>query len=254
LFIVDQSYATNECADPSGSGFVGGDPRCMTGANRWTVLSQAVTAFMQDPATAGLDIALRFFPSDKPVAGCDGYATTGSGFGGAAGTSAGGAAGMINCSTDACAAPLIEPARLTADAAPTDTQEAALVAAIDAAGPYDAATQPTPNPQAPTSAALSGAAQWATAYQAAHPDERTAIVLVTHGQPQGCDVNVTDIVQLAADAYMQSAVRTFVVGLSGLNSNFLDDIAKAGGTHQALYVPTSGGSFTQDLLTQLNAP
>jgi hypothetical protein len=113
-------------------------------------------------------------------------------------------------------------------------------------------TPPSPNPGAPTSAALTGAVKWATAHQAEHPDERTAIVLVTHGQPQGCDVNSTNIARIPADAYTTSAIKTFVVGLSGLNQNVLDQIAVAGGTQQALFV-ADGSTFTQALLTRLHS-
>ena len=135
--------------------------------------------------------------------------------------------------------------------APEDTQEQALVSAIQASGPPDVATL-SPNPQTPTSAALGGAAKWARAYQLAHVDEATAIVLVTDGEPEGCDTNIGNIAAIAADAYATNGVRTFVIGLSGSNETALNQLAAAGATKQAVFV-ADGATVTQDLLASLNA-
>jgi hypothetical protein len=278
MFMFDDSWSMTECGDGS-QGFIGGDPRCMTGPSRWALVSEALIEFVRDPGAAGLGVALRFFPSDQPAAGCDGWPTTSSGTfgglggssgnfgaGGAAGTSsmagtsgagaagvsagAAGASAMANCLASACAVPLVDLGRLTADPAPSDAQEAALVAAIQASGPPDVAAL-NPDPQTPTSAALQGASQWATAHQAAHPEEITAIVLVTDGEPAGCDTNANDIAAIANDAYTRSAVRTFVIGLSGANETFLNQVATAGGTKQAFLV-SDGTTVTSDLLTALD--
>jgi hypothetical protein len=285
LFLMfDDSWSMVQCGDSNGvdDQFSGGDPRCTTGPSRWALVSQALIAFVQDPGTAGVGVALRFFPSDSPAAGCDGYpststpgfggsgafgfgGTTTSGASGTAGTSSaagtsnggisnGGTTGALpasNCDADACAVPLVALGRLTAAAAPEDAQEAALVAAIQASGPPDVA-ELNPNPQTPTSAALTGATKWASAYQADHPTESTAIVLVTDGEPAGCDTNLTDIARIASDAYSASSVRTFVIGLSGANETSLNQIAVAGGTDAAVFV-SDGATVTQDLLARLNA-
>jgi hypothetical protein len=268
--MFDDSWSMTECGTADDSTFVGGDPRCMTGPSRWTLVSQALIAFVQDPGTAGLGVALRFFPSDKPAQGCDGYPTPSIGFGfggmagassgvagasgGTAGASSGGNAGtsaVSNCDVDACAVPLVDLARLTAEPAPADTQEATLVAAIQASGPPDVASL-NPDPQTPMSAALGGAAKWARAYQGSHPDETTAVVLVTDGEPAGCDTSPTNIASIASDLYTTNAVRTFVIGLSGSNQTILDQIASAGGTKRAVLV-ADGTNVTPDFLAQLNA-
>lgn len=248
FLMIDASWSMNQCADSS---VTTGDV-CMTGPTRWSVMSQALIAFVQDPEAAGLGVTLRFFPSDRPVAGCDGYQVQA--FGGA-GTGfdlgAGGAAGTTaNCDATACAAPLVELGRLTSAAAPADTQEASLVSALQASTPP--AALPNPNPATPTSAALAGAAMWAKHYQIDHPTESTSIVLVTDGEPQGCDTNANHIAEIAQDAYLTSAVRTFVLGFGGVDQIVLDAFAAGGGTHQAFSLG-DGTDVTTKLLAALKA-
>jgi hypothetical protein len=289
MFVMfDRSWSMTECGDSMDSMFAGGDPRCMTGPSRWALTSAALIQFIQDPAAAGLRMALRFFPDDHPVAGCDGYPTTTvggfmmggtmggtMGFGGAGRGNttfgAGGATGAAgrtgvgtagspaatgtggatdNCDANACAQPLVDIGALTADPAPTDIQEQKLVDAINMSAPPDVATLPN-NPQTPTSAALQGAVNWATTYEAAHMDQNTVIILITDGEPQGCDTNATNIANIAAMAY-QNGIPTYVIGLGGLNSMPLNQIAAAGGTKTAFTVSASMSSTTE-LLNDLVA-
>jgi hypothetical protein len=292
MFVMfDRSWSMTECGSSGVNDmFAGGDPRCMTGPSRWDLTSAALIQFIQDPTAAGLKMALRFFPDDHPVVGCDGYPTTqtgftggmGMGFGaggrggtqfggagtgtfggagrtGTAGSPAGvGAAGTSsttgtggagdNCDANACAQPLVDIGALTADPAPMDIQEQNLVNAIMMSAPPDVATL-NPNPQTPTSAALQGAVNWSTTYEAAHMDEKTVIILITDGEPAGCDTNATDIANIAAQAH-QNGIDTYVIGLGGLNSTALDQIAQAGGTMTAFTVSATADSTTQ-LLNQL---
>lgn len=86
---------SNECA----SAVIEGDPIPVTmyimfdksGSmlfdQKWTGAKTALIAFFQDSDSAGLSVALRFFPDDDPVAGCNDVA----------------------CSASACAAPLALP-------------------------------------------------------------------------------------------------------------------------------------------------
>ena len=254
MFVMfDRSGSMNECAD--GTDNVAGHT-CMTGDTRWQVTSEALREFFQDPTAADLRVALRFFPDDHPAVGCDGYPDTGGGrmggIGGMTGTAGTmGAAGGLNCDTNACSQPLVDIGPLTADAAPTDVQEQKLVDAIAASAPPDASTL-TVNPATPTSAALSGSVLWATTYQAAHPDEATVIILITDGEPQGCDTNAQNIARIAGDAFTNSNIQTYVIGLGGLNSATLNGIAAAGGTMTA-HTVMSGASSTADLLATLNS-
>jgi hypothetical protein len=98
---------------------------------------------------------------------------------------------------------------------------------------------------------------WATAYQAANTDQRTIVVFVTDGQPNGCEEDFDDISQLAADALADSGIRTYMIGLTdvngmGVNQNDMDQVADAGGTEQAFFV-SDGNSATQELIDTFNA-
>jgi hypothetical protein len=282
MFVMfDRSWSMTECGTGS-TGFTGGDPRCMTGPSRWALTSEALKQFFQDPGAADLRVALRFFPDDNPAPGCDGYPTTttggfgtpgggpggfmggGGAFGGpgappaAAGTTGlagstgtAGAAATLNCDVNACSKPLVDIAPLTADPAPTDVQEQKLLDAIAASAPPDVAMLQN-NPQTPTSAALAGATQWATTYETAHPDEKTVIILITDGEPQGCDTNIANIARIANDAYTKSGVATYVIGLTGSNEQTLNQIAMGGGTEKAFTV-SDGNTATSDLLAKLIA-
>ena len=212
---------------------------------RWANAADALTKFFQDPGAADLAVALRFFPHDQPAAGCTNNAMTG-------------------CLSAACAVPLVplmaDPMvalpKLTADPAPTDTHEAALVASIAASMPMMGGGM-NMSGGTPTSAALEGAHQWAAAYQTAHPrpEQQTVVVFVTDGQPNGCDEDTGNISQIATDALAAATnVRTFVVGLTddAQDLAFLEGLAVAGGTQNA-FIVLDGATAAMDLATALKA-
>lgn len=228
MFVMfDRSTSMEECLDgsPQSEG-------CPMGS-RWTSASAALKAFFASPDAADLGVALRFFPHDLPAMGCRG-----------------GRNGQGNCDVNACAQPLVDMGTLTADAAPVDAHEAALAAAVDTSFPTEA--QGTP-----ISAALDGALTWATAYQAANPDQRTVVVLVTDGEPNGCMTNFRDINQIAADALAAAGVRTYAIGLTNMNGGGvsqadMNSLAEAGGTDQAFFVSDSA-TAAAELTSTLNA-
>ncbi len=260
MIMFDRSGSMNLCGDSTESG----GPPCAdpdTKSTRWLLTSKALANFVKDPQAADLRVALRFFPDDNPTPGCDGYADQGTmtggmgmGFGGAPGGVAGSPAGTAgagpNCDANACTQPLVDIGPLTADAAPMDAQEQKILDAIQSSTPPDSTTV-TRNPGTPTSPALQGAANWATAYAAAHPNEKTVIVLITDGNPSGCDTNPTNIANIAATANT-AGVSTYVIGVGGFNSTVLNQIAAAGGTKTAFTVSASMDSSTE-LLSQLVA-
>jgi von Willebrand factor type A domain len=210
------------------------DPAGDSGATRWELASAALDAFFASNNAAGLNLALRFFPHDMPAAGCN----------------------QQECSTEACAQALVNLGTLTAAAAPGDAHEKALLDAT-------AAATPAPRNQGggmmgmmsggtPISAALSGAASWATTQHTKTPNENTVIVLVTDGEPNGCDENIGRIAQIAAAALDQDGTRTYAIGLTGSQEADMDRIAMAGGTEQGIFV-ADGANTTQDLLDALGA-
>ncbi|MFO0761149.1 MAG: vWA domain-containing protein [Byssovorax sp.] len=186
--------------------------------NKWGNATSALTAFFEDPGTAGLRVALRFFPEGD----CSNTA----------------------CDVNACSQPAVPLAELTGDPAPMDAQEKALVSTVE--GKNTASGGGTP-----LSAALGGAEKWALAYQAAHPVEKTVVVLVTDGAPNGCDENINHIAKLASDAFVASGVLTYAVGLVGSNQSDMDKIAQAGQTTQGFFI--GNGNAQADLLAALQS-
>jgi hypothetical protein len=184
--------------------------------NKWTNTSQALIDFFKDQGSAGLRVALRFFPD----AGCDDNA----------------------CDITVCSQPLVPLAPLTSDAAPVDAQEGALIAAVQSKSPGGGT---------PMYVALGGAEQWAATYQGSHPAEKTVVVLVTDGEPNGCDEDVNHIAKLAATTMAANGVLTYAVGLVGSNMGTIDTIAAAGGTGQGFFV--GNGNASADLLAALKA-
>ncbi len=206
------------------------DSGSMNDNNKWNQVASAMKAFFADPAAAGLRVGLRLFPSNQPTAGC--WNTL--------------------CDMDqaaastACSTALVDIGQLTAAAAPTDTQEAKLLAAIPQ----------NPQPKGgnnsggtPTYAALQGAENIATAYAAMHPTEKVVVVFVTDGQPNGCDQNITHIAKIASNTLAAHKIETYAIGILGSNQGTMDQIAKAGGTTAGIMIGgTSGATTEQDLL------
>ena len=252
LVMYDRSWSMNECGDGNDAPIMNNTLDCPT-LSRWDLTSAALIKFFQSADAADLNVALRFFPDDVP--GCTGFPTGGGmGFpipGMDAGTPAPAAdAGAdLNCDIPTCAMPLVNIAPLLADPAPTDAHEAELVAAVMSHSP-PGPEMPNPNPSTPTYAALGGAEQWAVAYQMAHPDGQAVVVLVTDGEPQGCDMSTNNIAKLAADANTQAGVLTYVVGLTGSSEAGLNQIARSGGTDMAYFV-SDGNGATDELLKTL---
>jgi hypothetical protein len=202
-----------------------------TGLNRWETATSALKNFLSHPQTEGLGVALRFFPHDLPAVGC---------------------ASQV-CDIAACATPLVELDRLTAEVAPLDDHETKLFEAIDEALPI---VVPRMDGRTPTGAALEGAVEWALNHQAKNPDERTAIMIVTDGEPDGCEERVFYLMQHVARA-LEAGIGTYFIGIAdptgkGLNRAAMDYLASAGGTERAYYI-TDGPSATRDLLETLEA-
>jgi hypothetical protein len=205
------------------------DSGSMSDNNKWNQVAAAMKAFFADPAAAGLRVGLRLFPSNEPTMGCWDSV----------------------CNMDqptaikACSTPLIDIAALTAAPAPTDTQEAKLIAAIPA----------NPQPKTmnsggtPTYAALQGAENIATAYAAAHPTEKVVVVFVTDGEPNGCDERIRDIAKIASDTLAATKIETYAIGILGSNARTMDTIAMAGGTMAGILIGGTDGATTEaDLL------
>ncbi len=182
--------------------------------NKWDNASEALKAFIASPTAAEMEVALRFFPDGA----CDGD----------------------QCNVDACATPNVAVGALTADPAPADTQEAALIAAINATGPGGGT---------PMSAALEGALQFSNQYLLANPDHKTVVILVTDGEPSGCQENIGAIANIAATGLLEGTP-TYTVGLAGSNEGQLQQIATQGG---GTSIVIGNGDTQAELLAALQA-
>jgi von Willebrand factor type A domain len=209
------------------------DAAVRNGPSRWTLASAALQAFFASTNAAGLNLALRFFPHDLPSAGCS----------------------QNGCDVNACATPLVNLGVLTPEAAPADAQEKALIDATAGATPAargGGGMMGMMSGGTPISAALGGALQWASAQHTKTPNENTVVVLVTDGQPNGCDEDIGNIAKLASDALAADGTRTYAIGLTGSQEADMNQIAMSGGTTKGIFV-ADGANTTQDLLDALGA-
>jgi hypothetical protein len=222
--------ANTNCGAPSCSGavaeaqlkqvnmFITVDKSGSMSSNGWTSATNSLKSFFADPSAAGLGVALRFWPDDSPVAGC-------------------------GCNIAACSAPLVPLGNLTVPTAPTDTQEQLLINAVNSR---------SPGGSTPMYGALGGAVSWAKSYQLSHPDEVTIVILITDGQPNGCDTNINNIAALAADGLNTAGVRTYVIGIEGVSTNTINTIANAGGGQAFFVNKVVSGTVNGPLLDALN--
>jgi len=111
----------------------------------------------------------------------------------------------------------------------------------------------------PTVAALEGSINACKARLLAEPLHKCAVILVTDGMPQGmCEPTGISaeqpLGQLAADAYNNSGIPTFVIGFPGIpaeGQSILNTMAANGGTKQPIVI--EGGDIGAQFKDALNA-
>jgi hypothetical protein len=188
----------------------------MQNSGLWTPAVSSIKTFVQAASSAGLGVALEFFPSaadNSPPKhdGCPGS----------------------SCSSAECANPRVPLGTLTAASAPTDAQEKALVDALNAESANGSGT--------PLFAAIDGATQWAITNKGSKPNEDFSVVLMTDGDPAGsCSTAITPIAAAASAAYLGYGIKTYVAALPGSSAASLDQIAIAGGTGGAIQTSAAG--------------
>jgi hypothetical protein len=159
-------------------------------AGLWDPAKVALKAFVDDPSSAGVDLALEYFPAP---------------FGDVIG----------ECNGAGYSEPAVPIGRLPDHAPAIHASLDALVAAGGGGTPIEGA--------------LRGATEFCKTFQAANPMEKCIAVLVTDGVPElGCSEDYAVITQIATDA-QAAGVMTFAVGLAGADFALLDMIAMAGG-------------------------
>ncbi len=196
----------------------------------WVLLQQAIATFANAPETADVAIGLGLFPRGP---NCPDFPPCPSGcitFG-------------LGCDSEApsCDAQDYLPPDVAIALAPTVAQ--GLVAAMTAQIPGPGA--------APTLPALQAAAQVAEGRAKQATSHKVVVVLATDSLPLDCDLEVSSVAQVAANALAAApSIDTWVIAVG--NTGLLDPIAQAGGTSEALGVgPSNLGQQFLDALTTI---
>ncbi len=202
-------------------------------AFKWDPVVAATKAFFEDPSSKGMSATLTFFPNEKaPIA--DGTTFMGMG--------------------EECVA----ADYATADVPVTPLPSAAFSAAIDAVTPPDTMTWRLGTPTLP---AVEGTIQAIQALQAADPNSRYTMVVVTDGMPALCpgggfgepDPNRVEAVADAVAA-VADTIPTYVIGVDNPviegepeppdTVTDLNLLAQAGGTDMAFIIDTNDPTAT----------
>ncbi len=188
----------------------------MVNAGHWPNVKGGLKSFFGDAQSAGLRIALIYFPKKSP----------------------------LTCDPNAYTTPEVPLGALTSDPAPADAQEQALSSSLDA-------NTPVSGQFTPMYGGLGGALQAAQAHVNANPGDKAAVILVTDGIPEASycssfQLQIANIAGLAATAFAgPPSVITFALGLQGSKEADLKTIANAGGG-DAFFL--GSGSNAQQLL------
>jgi hypothetical protein len=102
----------------------------------------------------------------------------------------------------------------------------------------------------PTIPALTGSLIFAINHQIANPDRSVIVILITDGLPSECGTDVSALADLAAVAFEDFGVRTYVVGLGSVtDAPELHQIAESGGIESTF--PVIAISSLADLLVEV---
>lgn len=194
----------------------------MVNAGHWPNVKPGLIEFFGDPQSAGLKIALSYFPKKSP----------------------------LTCDPNDYTVPEVPLGPLTSDPAPADTQEQALINSLNA-------NTPVSGQYTPMYGGLGGALQAAQAFMNSNPGQKAAVILVTDGIPEASycstfQLAISNIANLASTAFNGTpSVPTFCLGLQGSKEADLQTIAQAGGG--AAFFLGSGTNAKQLLIDKLKS-
>jgi hypothetical protein len=161
-------------------------------STKWEIVKESVDAFLNDPDSDFLDVGIQYFSID-------------------------GTNNPLSCPADYIAShatPAVPIGTLPDNATN-------ILSSIDSVqlGGYT-----------PMEAGLTGLTTYCAEYQDQHTDEPCVGVLISDGKPTMCNLDAGALVGIADNAYNNSNVKTFTVGMQGADFNLLDQIAMMGGT------------------------
>lgn len=209
--VTDTIYQSKPVAlfimqDRSGSMVTGFPPPA--DPNSWNNSTAAITAFVNDPRTVGVDIGLGTFPY--------------------------GPNNTADCAGSDCGTPVVPIAPLPGNAQP-------MINAMNAQTPS------SPIALTPTECGLRGMINECLTFMAqANPPEQCVAILVTDGTPTQCDTTQANLQTIVADGHTKG-VTTFTLGLPGADLNALNALAQAGGTNAAIDVSGGASQFIDAL-------
>lgn len=212
---------------------------------RWSEVTGALSAFMAQPATAGIGVGIQYFPIETGLmcpltcfSDIDCGSMCGPCFGALPQFNFPGFcmnAGSSSCDVMDYATPEVPIQVLPGVATAINTSMAAH----------------GPSGNTPTSAALDGAISYARSWASATPGHVVIAVLATDGDPTDCDTDLNNIQAIAANGVAGTpSILTFVIGVGSSLQN-LNAIAQAGGSGQAFIVDTNQ-NVEQQFLDALN--
>jgi hypothetical protein len=218
----------------------------MNQQNKWPSVTSAINAFVQQPLQ-GVSVGIQYFAVSSSGGG-GGNCTNGK----ACTTSADCGSGTCVPVINLCACSGGGPGNDSCNAADYAKPEVEIAPLPGVASQISASLSAhSPSSGTPTSAALQGAIDHATAWEGAHAGHVTVVLFATDGDPEECDTNLADIDAIAQKAANGNPkILTFVIGVGSSLSN-LNGIAQAGGTGQAYLVDTNANA-QQQFLDALN--
>jgi hypothetical protein len=176
-------------------------PTCMVGDTieaRWCYAINALAGFFGAPTSNGMGVALQFFPHGD----CGWTSAT-----------------EQNCCTTGSCCTGTDDAIPTVPLGQLPGQQQNLVNALNAQSPLGTTT--------PIEAALRGLVSYTA--QAKQPNRSMVAVLVTDGEPNGCDLSTSTLGSILATHRLATGIKTFIIGMDGANFQTLEQLAVAGG-------------------------
>jgi uncharacterized protein YegL len=167
--------------------------------SKWSDVNTALQQFVNDPGSAGIKIALQYFPGNGQCNG-SGYDT-----------------------------PAVPMGSLPGNAN-------AIIQSLQS-------TSPSGN--TPMEGGLSGVVNFCKQYAGQNPQEKTIAVLVTDGEPNGCNEDPNYLAGICGTSFSTNpSILVFVMGMQGANFGTLNAFAQAGGTGTAYDISNGGaGAF-----------
>jgi len=203
--MLDVSASMLECKDPPAEGQnpFQQQQECTTNLTRkWDDASNSLNAFVNDPSSAGLNVAIQFFPltaATQPFGDPSNWFPA-----------------EYCSSCEEMITPWITMASLPDNATPISS----VINDINAAGgPAGIGT--------PLECAIRGLSGFCAQYSQEHTDEKCIAVLITDGLPIGCSSDY----ELLASIAEQAGVKLYAVGMTGADMNLLELVAQRAGTN-----------------------